>query len=76
MPSINDFKPGDSVKINPFVYDNKWPGWEKLINKFWHHNLTVDRVIDLDDLDGFESIVVVHYNGTKDAVKPEYLWKT
>lgn len=76
---LSDFHPGDCVKINPDVYKNEWDRWEELFHKYWHHNLYVDRIVDMSDVDGAESLIVVGYPYSycnKTAVKPEYLWKT
>lgn len=73
------FKPGDSVKINAYVYTNKWEGWKELYNKYGHHNLIVDRVIDMSDIPNSENLVVVGYpyaHCNKSVVKESYLWKT
>lgn len=73
---LSDFKPGDSVKINPSVYDYKWDGWKELWNKYGHHNMEVDRIVDMEDVAGQDSFVVVgypyrYYN--KQAIRPDYL---
>lgn len=72
---MTNFKEGQSVKINPYVYKDKWDGHEELFKKFWHHNLVVDRVIDLQDI-GEGIWIVVDYLGTKAKVNPIYLWDT
>ena len=72
---MNTYKPGQNVKINPFVYDYQWEGYKELWRKFWHHNLIVDNIIDLSDV-GEGEWIVVNYLGTKAKVKPSYLLDT
>ena len=72
---MSKFRPGQSVKINPYVYDDKWEGYKELYRKFGHHNIAVDRVIDMTDV-GKGELVVVDYLGQKEVVKPSYLWDT
>lgn len=72
----NKFKHGDNVKINARVYAYKWDGWEKLWKKYQHHNLVVDRVIDMTDVEDGNLLVVVGYpyaNCNKSAVRADYL---
>lgn len=72
------FKQGNNVKIDARVYEYKWDGWKELWNKYGHHNLVVDRVIDLSDTDQGDCLVIVGYpyaNCNKSAVKASYLSK-
>ena len=75
----NDFQPGDYVKINPCVYEYKWPEWEEIAKKFGHENLIVERIIDLTDVGmGKMAVVAGRYNklGVKALIKQSYLWET
>lgn len=74
---MDRLKAGDIVKINPSVYDDKWEGWEELYKKYGHHNLEVDRVIDMSDVGKGITVVVgypYHYCN-KSEVKNIYLMK-
>lgn len=78
MDKLSDFQPGDSVKINPAVYEYKWDGWEELWKKYRHHNGRVERIVDMSDVDGAESVVIVVFPScsfNKAAIKPGYLWR-
>ena len=70
---MSQFKPGQHVKINAYVYDYKWVGHEELWRKFGHQALVVDRIIDLSDV-GEGEWVIVEYLGQKAKVRPSYLW--
>ena len=69
------FAHGQSVKIDPRVYDYQWEGYEDLYKRFKHHNLTVDRIIDLSDV-GKGEWVIVNYLGIKAQVRSGYLTDT
>ena len=76
---LSDFHPGDSVKINCDVYANQWDGWEELFKKYGYHNGQVDRIINMEDIEGSGSMVVVGFpyrHCKKIALKPSYLTNT
>lgn len=72
----NKFEQGDNVKIDARVYTYKWEGWKELWDKYQHHGLVVDRVIDMTDVQGGKCLVVVGYpyaHCNKSAVRADYL---
>jgi len=69
------FSPGDSVKINPSVYEHGWDNASQIYRAFNHHNLIVDRVINTTG-EGGDIKVVVRYNGTQMLLDPAYLIST
>ena len=73
---MNNFQHGDNVKINSRVYSYKWEGWKELWDKYEHHNLIVDRVINLTDTDNGKYLVVVGYpyaHCNKSMIRADYL---
>lgn len=67
------FKKGDNVKVNSFVYEYKWDGWENIYKTFRHHNMIVSDVIDMTDVVDGEMSVIVEFNNKKYKFRPDYL---